>query len=187
MSQDSKNIESAKLFAKDKHRNKTRDDSKTPYSDHLESVVNRLKNLGITDEDVLCAAWLHDTIEDTDTTFDDIERRFGSNIAVMVLSVSKDTKLSKKEKEKQYIEQLKNAPWQAQLIKLCDISSNLKDLKNSGWSKSKKKNYVKKKLHNLNVIKSGLTQHKSNVPGIQSIVDGINQVLVSYNQKPITI
>lgn len=178
-------LESAKLFAKNKHSGMTRDDGKTPYWDHLEGVVNRLKNLGITDEDILCAAWLHDTIEDTDTTFDDIDQRFGSNVAVMVLSLSKNTKLTKKEKERQYVAQLKNAPWQAQLIKLCDISSNLKDLKNSGWSKSRKTKYVKKKLHNLNVIKSGLAQNKSKVPGIQAIVDGINDVLLEYRFKPI--
>ena len=182
----SKKLESAELFAKDKHSGMTRDDSKTPYWKHCEGIVNRLKNLGITDEDVLCAAWLHDIIEDTDATFDDIEQRFGSQVAVMVLSLSKDPKLSKKEKERQYIEQLKNAPWQAQLIKLCDIASNLKDMKDSAWSKSKKKKYVKKKLYNLNVIKQGLTQNKTKVPGIQRIIDGINDVLTSYGQKPFT-
>ena len=180
----SKKLQSAELFAKDKHSGMTRDDGKTPYWKHCEGVVNRLKNLGITDEDVLCAAWLHDTIEETDATFDDIEQRFGSQVAVMVLSLSKDPKLSKKEKERQYIEQLKNASWHAQLIKLCDIASNLKDMKDSSWSKSKKKKYVKKKLFNLNVIKQGLTQNKTKVPSIQRIIDGINDVLISYGQKP---
>jgi len=153
----------------------------------LKEVVDRLKMVGITDEDVLCAAWLHDTIEDTGTTFDEIYQRFGRNIAVLVSSLSKNTSLPKKEKEHQYIDQLKNAPWQAQLIKLCDISSNLKELKNSGWSKSKKTKYVKKKLYNLKVIKSGLVNNKSTVPGIAGIIDGINQVLVSYGQKPLMI
>ena len=176
-------LNEAELFAKDKHRNQKYGDK--PYYTHLEQVVSRLKAIGITDEDVLCAAWLHDTIEDTDTTFDDIEQRFGSNVAVMVLSLSKDTSLPKKEKERQYIEQLKNAPWQAQIIKICDISSNLKELKNSSWSKSKKTKYVKKKSYNLNVIKSGLVKNKSNVPGIQGIIDGINDVLTEYGQKPV--
>jgi len=175
----------AELFAKDKHRNQKYGNE--PYTKHLEAVVTRLKAIGITDEDVLCAAWLHDTIEDTGTTFDEIYQRFGRNIAVLVSSLSKNTSLPKKEKERQYIEQLKNAPWQAQLIKLCDISSNLKELKNSSWSKSKKTKYVKKKLYNLKVIKSGLVHNKSTVPGITGIIDGINQVLISYGQKPLMI
>ena len=165
----------------------TRDDGKTPYWKHLEGVVNRLKNLGITDEDLLCAAWLHDTMEDTDTTFDDIYQRFGRNVAVMVSSVSKNTSLPKKEKERQYIEQLKNAPWEAKLIKLCDISSNLKDMKNSKWTRPRKKKYVIKKLHNLNVIKSSIQENKDRLPGIQSIIDGINEVLIQFGQKPVMI
>ncbi len=179
-------LESAELFAKDKHSGKTRgDDGKTPYWKHLEGVVNRLKNLGITDEDVFCAAWLHDTIEDTDVTFDDIDKRFGSNVAVMVLSLSKDRKLTKKEKERQYVSQLKNAPWQAQLIKLCDISSNLKDLKNSNWSKTRRSKQVKKKLYYLNIIKPSIIQNKYKMRGIQSLLGGINEILKEYSQRPI--
>lgn len=178
-------LKEAELFAKDKHRNQ-KYGNESHYK-HLEAVVTRLKGIGITDEDVLCAAWLHDIIEDTGTTFDEIYQRFGRSVAVMVSSLSKDTSLPKKEKERQYIEQLKNAPWQAQLIKLCDISSNLKELKNSSWSKSKKTRYVKKKLHDLTVIKSGLVQNRSKVPGIQGIIDGINDVLISYGQRPFTL
>ena len=70
-------------------------DDKTPYWKHLEGVVNRLKNLGMTDDDLLCAAWLHDGIENSVMTFDDIEQRFGSKVAVLVLALSKDKNLSK--------------------------------------------------------------------------------------------
>ena len=91
-------LESAELFAKEKHIGMKREDGITPYSNHLESVINRLKNLGVTDEDVLSAAWLHDTIENTNTTFDDIEQRFGSKVAVLVLSLSKDKNLPKSSK-----------------------------------------------------------------------------------------
>jgi (p)ppGpp synthase/HD superfamily hydrolase len=173
-------LKSAELFAKEKHVSMTRKDGKTHYSDHLESVVNRLKNLGITDEDVLAAAWLHDAIEDTNTTFDDIEQRFGSKVAVLVLVLSKDKNLPKGQKEEQYTRQLKNASWEAQLIKLCDISANLKDLKSTTWSKTKKSKEVKRKIHYLNVIKPDLIKIKPNFPGIQSIVDGINDIIIQY-------
>ena len=91
-------VESAQFFAKDKHKHMTRKDGITPYSVHLESVVSYLKSLGVTDEDVLCTGWLHDTIEDTDTTFDDLYTRFGKKVAVLVSTLSKDRKLPKKER-----------------------------------------------------------------------------------------
>jgi (p)ppGpp synthase/HD superfamily hydrolase len=153
----------------------------------LEGVVNRLKNIGITDEDLLCASWLHDCIENTATTFDDIEQRFGSKVAVLVLALSKDKNLSKGEQEQQYVKQLKDASWEAKLVKLCDISANLKDLKNMSWSKTKKSKEAKKKLYYLNLIKSELIKNKSQVPGIQGIIDGINEVLISFNQRPIVL
>ena len=187
MNQDSKKIESAKLFAKDKHSGIMQADRITPYWKHLESVVSRLKSLGITDEDILCAAWLHDTIEDTNTDFDDIHERFGRNVAIMVSSVSKDKRLPKSMREQLYIKQLQEASWQTQLIKLCDISSNLKNLENSGWSKRKRSKQIKNKLHYLNAIKRGLIQNKSKIPNIASIIKGINDVLKEYGQKPVIL
>ena len=181
-------LEDAELFAKDKHSGVVQADGITPYWKHLESVVSRLKNIGINDEDILCAAWLHDTIEDTDTTFDEIYQRFGQNVAVMVLAITKDKKLLKKERETQYVKQLKNASWQAHLIKLCDISSNLKNLQNSGWSKTKKsKKQVKKKLHYINALRSGLVQNKSDIPSIENIVNAINDVLKKYGHRPVLL
>ncbi|VVC06034.1 HD domain protein [uncultured archaeon] len=179
-------LESAELFAKARHSGMTIDD-KTPYWKHLEGVVNRLKNLGITDEDLLCVAWLHDSIENTVTTFDDIEQRFGSKVAVMVLALSKDKNVSTRKQEQQYIKQLKDASWEVKLVKLCDISANLKDLKNIPWSKTKKSKEIKKKLYYLNLIKPELIKIKFQIPGIQGIISGINEVLASYNQRPVVL
>jgi (p)ppGpp synthase/HD superfamily hydrolase len=179
-------LESAELFAKERHSGMTID-YVTPYWKHLEGVVNRLKNLGITDEDLLCAAWLHDSIETTVATFDDIEQRFGSKVAVLVLALSKDKNLLKGEREQQYVKQLKDASWEVKLIKLCDISANLKDLKNTSWSKTKKSKEIKKKLYYLNLIKPELIKIKSQVPAIQGIIYGINEVLISFKQKPIVL
>lgn len=180
-------LESAELFAKGKHSGIMQADGTTPYWKHLESVVSRLKNIGINDENVLCAAWLHDVMEHTDVTFDDIYQRFEQNVAVMVLSISKDKKLPKKDQETQYVQQLKNASWQAQIIKLCDISSDLKNLQNSNWSRTRKSKQVKKMLHYINAIKSGLVEHKSQIPSIESIVNGINDVLKKYGHKLVLI
>ena len=178
--------EKAEQFAKQRHIGMTRDGGK-PYLTHLEGIVNRLKKIGVNDEDLLAAGWLHDIIEDTDTTFDDINSIFGKNVAVLVLSLTKDKKLSKKELKRQYIEQIKNAPWQAQLIKLCDIASNLKSLKDSNWSKNKIKNQVKEKRYYLDTIKPGLVQIKPKFPSILGIIDDINKVLLEHEQRQVTI
>src|SRR5574341_721338 len=121
-------LEKAELFAKEKYSRMTRKDGNTPYFVHLESVVSRLKSMGIVNENVLCAAWLHDTMEYTNTSFDDIFEQFGRDVAILVSSLSKDGKLPKKERESQYVKQLKNAPFEAKLIKLCDIASNLSEI-----------------------------------------------------------
>ena len=177
----------AKKFAQEKHKNQKRKDGVTPYSDHLEGVVNRLKNLGVTDKDVLCAAWLHDIIEDTDVTFDQINERFGREVAVIVLSLSKDQNILKKDREIQYISQLKDASFQTKLIKLCDISANLKDLANAPISKTQKNKQIKKILHYLRIIKNDIIENKSEYPKIQEMIDGINTICVKFNQKPILI
>jgi len=183
------NIESAELYAKDKHKGMTRNDGITSYSKHLEDVVNILKSLGIIDEDVLCSGWLHDTIEDTDTTFDDLYERFGKKVAVLVSSLSKDEKLPKKERERLYVKQLKDASTDAKIIKLCDISANLKDMAkpNSKMSKNKMKKTAKQKRHYLNVIKNDIIENKSNYPKISNLIKGINSVLVKNRQKPVLI
>jgi len=178
-------VKSAELFAKKKHSGKTRKDG-TPYSKHLEDVVNRLKSLGVVDLELLCSGWLHDTIEDTDTSFDDLFEQFGNRIAVLVLSLSKDTSLPKKRKEQAYVKQLKEASLDAKLIKLCDISANLGDLKKYSQSKSKRLRYLKLKRRNLVVIKNDLISN-SDYPKTMSLLESINQILKLYGQRPISL
>ncbi len=180
-------VETAELYAKDKHKGMTRKDGITTYSSHLESVVSYLKSLGVTDEDVLCSGWLHDAIEDTDTTFDDLYSRFGNKVAVLVSTLSKDRKLPKKERERQYVKQLKDAPLDAKIIKMCDISANLKDVTNSKLSKNQKKKTINQILHYLKVIKNDITDNKSNYPKITNIVKGINDILVKNGQRPVPV
>lgn len=103
------------------------------------------------------------------------------------MALSKDKNLSKGKREQQYVKQLKDASWEVKLIKLCDISANLKDLKNTSWSKTKKSKEVKKKLYYLNLIKPELVKNKSQVPGIHGMISGINEVLVSFKQRPIVL
>ena len=179
-------VKSAELFAKKKHSGMMRKDGVTPYSKHLTDVVNRLKSLGVIDEELLCAGWLHDTIEDTDTTFDDLHEQFGSRIAVLVSTLSKDMSLTRKKREQVYVKQLKEASFDAKLIKLCDISANLSDLKNWNASKSKKLRQVRKVRHYLTVIKNDLIED-NNYPKIITLLESINQNLKQFGQRTISL
>jgi Guanosine polyphosphate pyrophosphohydrolases/synthetases len=82
-------LKNAELFAKSKHSGKLKKSGIT-YSKHLEDVVNRLKSLGVSNEEVLCTGWLHDILEDTDTSFDELFEKFGRKIAVLTLSLTKN-------------------------------------------------------------------------------------------------
>jgi len=135
-------IEEAKKLAKKKHAHQTRKDGKTPYYNHLKKVVKNIENFGITNKEILCAGWLHDTIEDTDTDYEEIYEKFGKKTADYVASVTKDTRLIKTKQEKQYITQLKKSPWQAKVVKLGDILANFEDLKNSGYDFKKQQSKI---------------------------------------------
>ena len=163
-----------------------RKDGVTPYSKHLTDVVNRLKSLGVIDEELLCAGWLHDTIEDTNVTFDDLFEQFGSRVAVLVSTLSKDMSLTRKQREQIYVKQLKEASFDAKLIKLCDISANLSDLKNYDASKSKKLRQVRKVRHYLTVIKNVLIEN-NDYPKITTMLESINQSLKQFGQRTISL
>ena len=178
-------VKSAELFAKKKHSGMTQKDG-SPSSEHLEAVVNRLKSLGVVDEDLLCAGWLHDTIEDTDTSFDDLFERFGSRVAVLVSSLSKDTSLPKKQKEQAYVKQLREASPDAKLVKLCEISANLSDLKKYSPSKSKRLRYLKLKRRNLVAIKDDLVE-SNNYPKSRTLLESVNQILKKYGQRAVSL
>ena len=178
-------VKSAELFAKKKHSGMTQKDG-SPSSKHLEAVVNRLKSLGVVDEDLLCAGWLHDTIEDTDTSFDDLFERFGSRVAVLVSSLSKDTSLPKKQKEQAYVKQLREASSDVKLVKLCDISANLSDLKKYSPSKSKRLRYLKLKRRNLVAIKDDLVE-SNDYPKSRTLLESVNQILKKYGQRAVSL
>ena len=153
------------------------------FSKHLEDVVNRLKSLGVIDEELLSAGWLHEIIEETDLSFDNLYEQFGNRIAVIVSSLTEDKTLPRKQREKAYRIQLKEASFDAKLIKLCDISANLSDLKNYDASKSKKLRELKQKRYHLSIIKKDLMN--SDFPKIITLLETINHILKRYGQRAI--
>jgi guanosine-3',5'-bis(diphosphate) 3'-pyrophosphohydrolase len=123
-----RNLLEAVSFAARAHRHQLRKDGHTPYAGHVFRVCLIVRHIfGITDPKALMAAALHDTIEDTTTDFDDLEERFGREVAELAAALCKDTRLPEKEREEAYIAQLVRAPWQVKVCKLADIFDNLMD------------------------------------------------------------
>ncbi|MEZ6242003.1 MAG: HD domain-containing protein [Phycisphaerales bacterium] len=120
--------QSAASYAAWAHRHQFRKDRTTPYVAHVFRVAMTVRDVfGCDDEATLAAALLHDTIEDTPVDFDDIDKRFGREVAELVAALTKDMRLVEAEREPAYDEQLKRASWKAKLIKLADTYDNLSD------------------------------------------------------------
>ena len=170
----------AENFARKRHKHQIRKNKiLTPYSDHLEKVVEILKNLGITDENILAAGWLHDTIEDTDTDYDDIEK-IGKEIADIVATLSKDTRMIHDDREITYCSKLKEGTWQAQVVKFADMLANLEDLKNSKYSSSDMIKQAQNKVEYFDSIKVGLENNKKNIPNFDSQIKRLSDVFLQY-------
>jgi (p)ppGpp synthase/HD superfamily hydrolase len=113
-------------YAALKHRQQYLADGVTPYFAHVARVCWILRDLfGIRDLDTIVAAILHDVVEDTNTPLSEIEERFGKTIAQYVDVLTKDERLPKRRREREYHERLLNAPETVQIAKLADIYDNL--------------------------------------------------------------
>ena len=132
-------VSKASKFAIEKHMKQKRKDGITPYHKHLKDVADKLISYEITDTTTLASAWLHDVIEDTNTTFEDIRNIFGDKVAGYVDILTRNTT------DELYLNRLRDAPFNVKMIKFCDIMSNLEDLPNSGLSDAEKIEYHNKK------------------------------------------
>lgn len=126
-------------FASQKHAKQRRKDAKdTPYINHPIDVAELLSRIAhVTDVDVLQAAILHDTVEDTDTTAAEIEALFGKRVVSLVMECTDDKTLPSAERKRLQIENASNKSLPAKLIKIADKISNVKDLGESppkDWS-----------------------------------------------------
>jgi guanosine-3',5'-bis(diphosphate) 3'-pyrophosphohydrolase len=136
----------ALAFAAHKHRNQRRKDADaSPYINHPIALANALcGEARVTDVEVLCAAILHDTVEDTETTAAELEREFGEKIASIVLEVTDDTTLEKAERKRLQVEHAAQISHQAKLVKLADKICNLRDVVDSPpatWPLSRRQEY----------------------------------------------
>ena len=117
-------IHDAEMFARGAHLGQKHGDR--PYWKHLNDTVNVLLRFGVTDGDLLCAAWLHDTIEDTKCTYQDIKGLFGARVAEFVWSVTDEMGRNRKER-KERSHQKNFASGESATLKLADLTANVED------------------------------------------------------------
>jgi guanosine-3',5'-bis(diphosphate) 3'-pyrophosphohydrolase len=117
-------------FAAEKHRNQRRKDAAaTPYLNHVIGVANVLATEGgVTDETLLLAAVLHDTVEDTHTTFEEIEEHFGREMRDLVAEVTDDKSLPKDVRKELQVTHAAVASREAKQLKIADKICNVRDI-----------------------------------------------------------
>lgn len=122
-------IDEALKFAVERHSGKTRKNSILPYSFHVIDVFNLLWSWRVRDVDVLCAALLHDVVEDTPCLPYEIEDRFGKKVMELVMELTFIPGLMTKQ---EYIDSFSAKSYNACLIKLADRICNVTDFHMAG-------------------------------------------------------
>ena len=136
----------AAAFAAHKHRDQRRKDAAaSPYINHPIALANILANEGgILDAVVIAAALLHDTLEDTETTPEELQELFGADVAGVVVEVTDDKSLPKAERKQLQIEHAAHISERAKLVKLADKIANIRDVADAppaGWSLPRRREY----------------------------------------------
>jgi guanosine-3',5'-bis(diphosphate) 3'-pyrophosphohydrolase len=136
----------ALAFAAHKHRDQRRKDPEaSPYINHPIALADVLVNEGaVRDVEVLCAALLHDTVEDTATTLQELQEVFGARVARIVAEVTDDQKLPKAERKRLQVERAAGLSPEAKLVKLADKICNLRDVAErppASWDLARRREY----------------------------------------------
>jgi (p)ppGpp synthase/HD superfamily hydrolase len=126
----------AACFAQDAHKGQVDDDGRDYFTAHVLEVARLVSLVGGSTE-MVQAAYLHDTLEDTNTTYDDLVFHFGAEVAGLVHEVTHE---GTKDEYGYYFPRLKSRD--AVVIKLCDRASNL--MRFDSWSDERKAQYLRK-------------------------------------------
>ena len=137
---------SAISFAATKHSKQRRKDVEaSPYINHPLQLAHVLATQGdVSDVQTLMAAVLHDTVEDTLTTYGELVEHFGNTVADVVMEVTDDKALVKADRKQYQVDHAPHLSERAALVKLADKTCNLRDVANSppaGWPLARKQEY----------------------------------------------
>ncbi len=133
-------------FAAEMHRDQRRKGAEaSPYINHPIKVARVLATVGgVSDLPTLMAAVLHDTIEDTRTSKEDLIERFGAEVAGLVEEVSDDKDLPKNERKKKQVEHAPHLSERARMIKISDKICNVTDIAEkppADWDVERRRRY----------------------------------------------
>ena len=115
-------VDKAEIFAREMHKGQLRKDGVTPYIVHPQTVVKLLVDAGIKDENTLAAAWLHDTMECCDVSYDTLKSEFNDEIANIVKTLTRDVERD------EYRQRIANSSFKVKIIKLADVLHNAMSL-----------------------------------------------------------
>ncbi len=137
--EDVRKIMSAAEFAAKKHKGqKRKNKEKTPYIIHPIGVANQIMTIAkVFEPEVIIAALLHDTLEDTATTKDEIKNLFGEKVLSIVEEVTDDISLTSDQKKLQQVFHAPHLSDEAALVKTSDRLYNVRDTKTTFWSDEK--------------------------------------------------
>jgi len=144
--QEMKLLLKALAFAAHKHKDQRRKDVEaSPYINHPIALASVLCTEGhVTDIEVICGALLHDTVEDTDTTSEELEAEFGRAVRDIVADVTDDKTLTPVERKQRQIDHAPHVSDKAKLVKLADKISNLRDMERAppaNWDLERRQRY----------------------------------------------
>jgi len=154
----------ALAFAAHKHRDQRRKDAAaSPYINHPIALANVLVREGaVSEPEVIAAALLHDTVEDTQTSAGELRTAFGERVARIVEEVTDDKSLPKAERKRLQIEHAAAISREAKLVKLADKICNLRDMADhppASWDLVRRREYfdwAKAVIDRLRGVHSGL-------------------------------
>ena len=122
------------------HRGQWRKGARVPYAVHPLRVVGRVQAWGLDDPEVLAAAALHDVVEDTKVTLDEVRRGFGPRVAALVDALTHPHGLAPRDRTAVILARLREAPLEALVVKLADRLDNVLDM--PGWRASSRLGYL---------------------------------------------
>lgn len=132
-------------FAAEMHRDHRRKGRiAAPYINHPIAVAEQLAEAGLeANIELLVAAVLHDVVEDTETSFEEVEQRFGARVASIVREVTDDKSLAEAERKDHTVRHIAGKSEEAQLLKLSDLIANVYDVIHHppDWSNNRKCRY----------------------------------------------
>ncbi len=167
----------ALAFAAHKHRDQRRKGAEaSPYINHPIALMDVLCNeAGVIDAVTLCAALLHDTVEDTETTAAELAEEFGHEICAVVMEVTDDKRLPKEERKQQQVDKASSLSHRARMVKLADKICNLRDILSDppvNWSLERRQRY-------FDWAKAVIGQLRGTHRRLESVFDEL------YRQRPV--